>query len=199
MITTTFPEPPNAKPLNADRLGVLASVLCAIHCAAAPVLLLALPTFGRIWAHPATHWGMAILVVPIAAAMACHGFRRHRRKWVAGFAALGILFVIVGGALPYLEFGKNTANGLSIPLPGTAAQATEQCTDSCCPSAAEVSGNNVLHIPPAAIATTLGGIALIITHLGNLCACRACRPPQMNASPTTRDNVIRSSIADSSG
>jgi hypothetical protein len=91
MPATAFPETAVASPLDADRLGVLASVLCAIHCAVTPLLLLILPSFGRVWAHPTSHWGMALLVIPVAA-----------------------------------------------------------------------------------IVTTLGGIALIITHLGNLCACRSC-------------------------
>ncbi len=175
MQTTTFPETAGTTRLDADRLGVAASVLCAIHCAAAPLLLIALPSFGRIWAHPASHWGMALLVVPVAAAMAMRGFRRHHRKWVLGFATIGILFIIVGGLLPYLEIGKNPANGLSITLPGTSAEVAETCTDTCCPSTTTVAGQSTLHIPPAAIVTTLGGIALIVTHIGNLCACRACR------------------------
>lgn len=175
MQTTTFPETSAVNRLDADRLGVAASVLCAIHCAIAPILLIALPTFGRIWAHPASHWGMALLVVPIAAVMAIRGFRQHRRKWVLGFAAIGILLVIVGGFLPYLEIGKDPANGISIPLPGAAAEPATSCTDTCCPSTTEVAGKTALYVPPAAIVTTLGGIALIITHLGNLCACRSCR------------------------
>ena len=174
MHTTTFPGTNETKRLDADRIGVVASVLCAIHCAAAPILLLALPTFGRVWAHPASHWGMALLVVPVAAIMAYRGFLKHRRKWVLGFATIGILFVIAGGFLPYLEIGENPANGLSITLPGTSADLAGTCTDSCCPSTTEVAGQAALHIPPAAIVTTLGGIALIITHIGNLCACRAC-------------------------
>ncbi len=173
--STAFPAPAETARLNPDRLGVAASVLCAIHCAAAPVLLLALPSFGRIWAHPATHWGMALFVVPIAAIMTLRGFREHGRKWVLGFATIGILLVIAGSMLPYLATGKNTANGLSLPLRKTSTEATATCTDTCCPSTAKIAGQSVLHIPPAAIVTTLGGLALIITHLGNLCACRTCR------------------------
>ena len=175
MQTTTFPQTTTSNRFDADRIGVAASVLCAIHCAIAPFLLIALPTFGSIWAHPASHWGMALFVVPIAAAMAIRGFRKHRRKWVLGFAAIGILLVIAGGFLPYLEIGKNPANGISLTLPGASTEVAESCADSCCPSTTTVAGQAVFHIPPAAIVTTLGGIALIITHLGNLCACRACR------------------------
>ena len=173
--STAFPAPAETARLNPDRLGVAASVFCAFHCAAAPVLLLALPSFGRIWAHPATHWGMALFVVPIAAIMTLRGFRKHGRKWILGFATIGILLIIAGSILPYVEIGKDTANGISLPLPGAGTEAATTCTDTCCPSTTTVDNRSVLHIPPAAIVTTLGGIALIITHLGNLCACRSCR------------------------
>lgn len=175
MDTTTFPQRAAAKGIDADRFGALASVLCAIHCAVTPLLLFILPSFGRVWAHPASHWGMALLVVPVAFTTVLRGFRRHRRKWVVGCGSLGVLLVLVGAALPYLESGENPSNFISFSLPSGASGETAQCVDSCCPSTTRVSGKAVLHIPPASLVTTLGGIALIITHLANLCACRGCR------------------------
>ena len=60
------------------------------------------------------------------------------------------------------------------PMPGSGENG--QCLDSCCPSLiTDSEGNTKLHIPPASIVTTLGGIALICTHVGNLCACRKRR------------------------
>ncbi|MEX2578436.1 MAG: MerC domain-containing protein [Verrucomicrobiales bacterium] len=85
------------------RIDVIASTLCAIHCAVTPFLLIALPSFGKIWSHPASHWGMALFVVPIAGLMMTAGYRRHRRKWVVGIGSLGILHVLAGAAIPYLE------------------------------------------------------------------------------------------------
>ncbi len=89
--------------VNADRIGIFASVLCAIHCALTPVLLIMMPTFGKMWAHPATHWGMAIIVIPIAIFMMRKGFREHGKKWVLALGSLGVLFIIVGAILPYTE------------------------------------------------------------------------------------------------
>ena len=94
-----------SKKVNADRIGIFASILCAIHCALTPVLLLMIPTFGKMWAHPATHWGMAIVVIPIAVFMMLKGFREHGKKWVLGVGSLGVLFIIVGAILPYSELG----------------------------------------------------------------------------------------------
>lgn len=170
-----------SKPLNADRFGVFASVLCAIHCAVTPFFLLLLPSFGKMWAHPATHWGMAIIIVPIAALMMSKGYRRHRRAWVIVIGALGILFVLAGAVAPYMEKSSEPMSATAIVASSSdqkvsnTTQAT-QCSDACCPSLVpDESGSMKLEVPTASILTTVGGVFLIATHLGNLCCCRSCR------------------------
>jgi len=213
--TITSQTPPLLLP-DADRVGVAASILCAIHCGLAPVLLLFLPAFGRIWAHPASHALVAILIVPLAIFSIWRGYRRHRRRSVLLLAASGIFGVLIGAGLP--AFGKEPAgNPAAIPVatnletievskadaetsacqddccltagattpptflsvaaiaaPESIPQAAA-CVDQCCPSAQiSETGEVSLHIPPAAIVTTLGGIFLIGAHSLNLCACRKC-------------------------
>lgn len=205
----------NAPPIDlrkADRVGVAASVLCAIHCALAPILLLALPTFGKIWAHPASHILVAIFVVPLAAFSIWKGYQTHGRRWILVTASIGICAVLFGAMLPALNKEKSESQ-LSALLPEDAPEAvaaedslvetdggscceesscgvasneaesvakTEEvvgCVDDCCPSlVVNESGETSLHIPPAAIVTTLGGFFLIAAHIGNLCSCgHACR------------------------
>lgn len=220
------------KKIDADRVGVFLSVLCAIHCAVTPFLLILLPTFGKIWSHPASHWGMALFVIPIAVAMLTSGYRRHRKKWIIVTGCLGIVFVIIGAILPYVETkpASGVDSGESAPATVTSDQsgqdddvfvyvkgetkeqtqavqeddvfvyvkgqempgdddvfvyvkgeempgASTGCVDNCCPSLiTDENGNVRLHIPPASIVTTLGGISLIVTHLGNICSCASCRP-----------------------
>ncbi len=158
---------------TADRIGVVASVLCAIHCAVTPFLLLLLPTFGRAWSHPATHWGMALLVVPLAGFMMSSGYKEHRCKWIVGVGTLGIAFVLAGSAAPYLE-------GLPQPAAETAKAGGHVCSDGCCPSLHRTADAGWhLHVPSASILTTLGGAMLIVTHIGNLrlCRCGVCQTP----------------------
>jgi glucose uptake protein GlcU len=113
---------------KADRIGIWASILCAIHCALTPVLLIALPTFGKAWAHPATHWGMALIVIPIAVFMMLKGYRKHARKWILVTGCVGIVLIVIGAILPYVESGefspKSDAKGAVIPPP--ASQSTVQ-------------------------------------------------------------------------
>ena len=188
MKTTTLS--PLFKLPDVDRIGVAASVLCAIHCGLAPVLLLALPTFGKAWAHPASHALVAFFIVPLAIFSIRKGYQRHRRCWVALVAGTGILCVLIGAVLPALT-QKNTlpvANQerLSEIADVEACSDSELnesimgCVDNCCPSAQiSETGELSLHIPPAAIVTTLGGAFLIIAHLGNLIGCRQCCPTTM--------------------
>ena len=188
---TVVPRAPGRR-LDPDRIGVIASVLCAIHCAIAPVLLLFAPAFGRWWAHPASHWIVALFVVPLAGVMVARGFRIHRKHWVMASGATGILLILAGAALPYTGMAKSgEAEGNAPPAPATVAAAEEAnsesagqgeaaeadcCKDGCCPSIVTDEQNETrLHIPPASIATTIGGLALILAHVGNICCCSTCR------------------------
>lgn len=206
---------------NADRLGVAASVLCAIHCALAPVLLIFLPTFGKIWAHPASHALVAIFIVPLAAFSIMKGYKKHGKRWIPASALVGIFFVLFGAALPAFtkaeipaaspdneptpeatvagdgECDDESCEGCADAScddasceegcedcevePGDDAVArvasgsssedgtSATCVDGCCPSLqVSETGETTLHVPPAAIITTLGGIFLIAAHIGNL-------------------------------
>ena len=183
-VTSALPTTLRSGFFNPDRLGVAASILCAIHCAATPFLLFFAPAFGRTWAHPASHWLIALFVVPLAWVMVARGFRKHGKRWVVAAGAAGIALVVVGAAVPYLkaEVGSmpSGASGEAAltSTPGVSADASESggcADDSCCPSVTvDEAGKAKLGIPLASVITTLGGIFLILTHIGNLCSCSAC-------------------------
>lgn len=142
-----------------DRAGVFASVACAIHCAIAPLIFIALPTLGGLWAHPVSHLSIAAFVLPVAAFALRNGFRTHGRKWVVALGTFGILFVLAGAVLPYL----------------TVPAHAEDFACECCPSFVvdEATGTESLHVPPATIVTLIGGIALVVAHTANLRCCSA--------------------------
>jgi len=219
---------------DADRMGVIASILCAIHCGVAPILLLLLPTFGKIWAHPASHALVAIFIVPLAVYSIRKGYKKHQRRKVVVFAGVGIFFVLVGTVLPAVteksviptgksdeilvnsggnkqeacesttceavecesatcesaesetticesevcesEACESIAGGESAVIEqASSGGAAETCVDNCCPSAQiSETGEISIHVPPAAIVTTLGGVFLIIAHVFNLMGCKNC-------------------------
>lgn len=203
----------SSREVEGDRIGVFASVLCAIHCAVTPLLFLFAPAFGEIWAHPASHWIVALFVVPLALVMVLRGFKIHRKRWIVVVGLLGMTLVIVGAIIPYLPESEQASGGAPVvedsdamgsevadelegeeeffwvvgeEMPGESAEEvqTEGCLDSCCPSlVTDSEGNTKLHVPTASVVTTLGGVALICTHLGNLCACRKRREEDCCNSP----------------
>ena len=145
-----------------DRTGVIASVLCAIHCAIAPILLVVTPTLGGIWVHPIAHLSIAALVLPIAGFALRSGFRQHQLRWVVTVGGLGIFLVLLGAAYPYMT---------------EAAAGCESGCNNCCPSYVvdEATGEERLNIPPASVITLLGGISLVVAHVANLRCCATCR------------------------
>lgn len=131
-------------PVNGDRIGVIASVLCAIHCAATPLIFLFLPLFGDVWAHPASHWIMASFVIPLAVVAVRSGFTKHRRKWVIASGGLGITLILAGAAAP--SFQQASPSGTPAPsdpapsgitaslVPGSNSDAEISQTDQNSPS-----------------------------------------------------------------
>ncbi|MFG0319944.1 MAG: MerC domain-containing protein [Planctomycetota bacterium JB042] len=147
-----------------DRLGVIASIGCAVHCLVAPFVLLLAPVLGGVWAHPAAHLAIACVVLPVALHTLRRGHAMHGRRRVLAIGGIGVALVLIGTILPFLP-----------SAPGDLASAPAACHE-CCPTArvdAE-SGTWTISFPPASIVTLLGGIALVVAHVGNLRGCRAC-------------------------
>jgi hypothetical protein len=87
-----------------DRLGVTASLACAIHCA---VLTLALSLWPALWLRQRVagvevrwllwlEWGLAAASIPLAGAAAWYGWRRHRLAVPPLLLAGGALLLAIG-------------------------------------------------------------------------------------------------------
>ncbi|MCC6509502.1 MAG: MerC domain-containing protein [Pirellulaceae bacterium] len=83
--------------LGTDWLGVICSLGCAIHCAAMPILLTALPSLTAVqWlADPLFHQVVAVVCAVIVTLAILPGWRKHRSRAVAGLASTGIGFLFV--------------------------------------------------------------------------------------------------------
>lgn len=89
---------------KADRVGFLASLICAAHCALLPIVIALLPAFGvagalnehfeELFAVFATVLGLFALVV---------GYRRHRALHALALLVPGLLIVWVGVLYPPLH------------------------------------------------------------------------------------------------
>lgn len=173
-----------------DRIGISASVLCAVHCMVAPFLLLLLPTAGTVWSHPAVHWVLAILVLPLALWVIYNGYRKHRKRWTLVAAGIGSACIVAGLIAPMVysqplfslslpAIGSSGGASLVTPSSGMTPVAvpTEHagaCSEACCPTVAQDAdtGSYTLAMPPGGLITLLGSLLLVVAHMTNLVACR---------------------------
>ena len=102
----------------ADRLGIIASTLCFLHCLATPVVL----SLSAVYAHflpseESTHRVLAVLVTLLGVFAIGNGYRAHRKRSVLVFTGLGISLVssaaVFGDRLPshWLEVAITLAGG----------------------------------------------------------------------------------------
>lgn len=74
-----------------DWIGVAASLLCAIHCAAMPFVVGFLPLLGLSFlADPSFHQWMVAVCLALALVAFVPGWRRHRRAAPAVIGVLGL-------------------------------------------------------------------------------------------------------------
>jgi hypothetical protein len=78
-----------------DRLGIVASAACAIHCLALPVIL----SLSSVFAHflpteEHTHRTLAVAVALIGSLALGTGYRKHRRAGPFIFMAVGLGLIL---------------------------------------------------------------------------------------------------------
>lgn len=82
---------------RADRLGIVASAACLVHCVVTPVAL----SLSAVWAHnlPSEerfHRLFAVLIAAIGAFAIVGGYRRHRRRRALALMGAGLAFIFAG-------------------------------------------------------------------------------------------------------
>ena len=172
-IAVATTEPPGTSTRNnwADLAGMIASIGCAIHCAAMPLVLAYLPTFGLSWlADEGFHQWMAVVCFALAAAAFVPGWRRHGSVLPAIWGAAGVLL------LSTAAFGMECSCCPSIGSEeSTIAPSLEmRCEDETCEfcsvenvAAEDVSEPNSSFDWLTPFATPLGGLLLVVGHVAN--------------------------------
>lgn len=148
-----------------DSVGIAASVLCAIHCAATPVLLAVLPNLSLTgWmASPWFHQAAAFVCVALVATSIWPAYKKHKDGRVLGFSSAG-LALIFGSAFifPADCCSSGTCGGHAV---ASASAESDGCGDDCAFCAARESkeiaqsGTDVAKEPTDGPETFVAGVS----------------------------------------
>ena len=168
----------------ADWTGLAASIACGIHCAAMPLLLSYLPSFGLSWlAHEGFHQWMTVACFIFAASAFVPGWRKHKSlvpafSGVIGITLLSLSAFVFGDECCAAATGSQLAqNAACTDAACTDAACTDAaCTDAACTDAAcsEQKSGQAMDIKKrfqfASFTnwlSPLGGLFLVIGHIAN--------------------------------
>jgi len=102
--------PPSSLARYADRFGATASFLCAVHCAALPLVLGVLPALGLgfLADHGFERWFVAFASV-LATGSLMFGFRRHQNPRALALLVPGIAVLAMGVVYEPTPIGLHAA------------------------------------------------------------------------------------------
>ena len=151
----------------ADWTGLAASIACGIHCAAMPLLLSYLPSFGLSWlAHEGFHQWMTVACFLFAAAAFVPGWRKHKSLVPAFSGVIGITLL----SLSAFVFGDECC-AAAAQNQGSQSAA---CTDAACTACIEEEIGQSPEVSTQYQFATftnwlspLGGLFLVIGHIAN--------------------------------
>lgn len=104
----------------ADRLGLSAAWLCAIHCALLPLAIALLPAAG-VWAWEGLEQAFVVFATLLGVSSLTLGFRRHRTFRAFWFLIPGLILLVIGAATHVhenvmLHAAVMTAGGILVGL-----------------------------------------------------------------------------------
>ncbi len=77
-----------------DRLGIVCSTACLMHCFAAPILILFSPTLAASFHNEALHTILLLLVIPFALLAFMQGYRVHQDTLAMKFGISGLVIMM---------------------------------------------------------------------------------------------------------
>lgn len=170
---------------SADLAGLVASIACAIHCAAMPLVIGYLPMLGLSWlADESFHRVMAVVCFALALSAFLPGWKRHGSLAPALFGSIGVgllsaaAFGLEGECCPSCAAAKPSKVSLAV-----SSEPFSACTDAGCvhcadkevpaqPVTVEASASLVAWAIP--FITPIGGVFLVAGHVCNHRQSSAC-------------------------
>ncbi len=175
----------NKSSVITDSIGVVASVACAIHCAAMPFIVGFLPAMGLSFlADNSFHKIMVGVCSLLAASAFIPGLRRHGRLLPVIVASVGLVMISIAA----FALEGECCSSCEVTAAPTSTEA-QLGTEACCEPCVAESGNPIIagtqtKTAAASISssffpwiTPLGGLLLVAAHLTNRrlsCICGCC-------------------------
>jgi hypothetical protein len=117
------PAQPSWLARNGDRFGATASFLCAIHCAALPLVIAILPAIGLgFLANHKFERGFVAFASMLALTTLFLGFRRHRQFRAFWLLVPGILLLGAGMIIDFEQ--SSTLHAVLVAIGGTLVAAS---------------------------------------------------------------------------
>lgn len=105
---------------HADRIGITASLICAVHCVALPVFFTTVPFLGiEILKNPFIEAATILVSMCVGGWAIVRGYRLyHKKKMILSFFIAGLALMIAGNFVPYnwADMGLKFAGGTLVIL-----------------------------------------------------------------------------------
>lgn len=83
--------------INIDKIGIISSLTCAIHCTVLPIVLILFPVFSlSLLTHEKFEWFMLALSLVLGLSSLCFGYKKHKSVKALSLLAVGILLLLIG-------------------------------------------------------------------------------------------------------
>lgn len=93
-------------PEQLDRVGAMASLICAVHCAIMPLIVTLLPLLGLSFlADSRVEWALVGLSAVLGVTSLCLGYREHRSRRALGVLGAGLSLLALGRILEGMHIG----------------------------------------------------------------------------------------------
>ena len=153
-----------------DVAAIGMSVICGVHCLVTPLLLVALPILGKsFWVDESFHFWMLALVIPTTTLAILSGCRRHKDRWVASSAILGVSLLAAALWMDASRLGASEA-----PADPLASEMADCADSSCCsvPANLAEATEATKTITTNQLVNVMGGLFLVFGHFRNFRLCR---------------------------
>lgn len=92
--------------LDLDKAGTIASLTCAVHCAAMPLVITLLPLLGLTFlADERLEWGLLGLSATLGVSSLCFGFHEHGSRRALTILGGGLFLLVLGRIAEEHHFG----------------------------------------------------------------------------------------------